>query len=88
MSKTAERINLMFPIKIAKKLKKFPPGQRSRLVVQALEKELKRLDLLQFIEKMEKSKQPVWNEKDHSDLITENQIKKYGVPFRLNQSHG
>jgi hypothetical protein len=88
MSKTSERINLMFPVKIAQKLKKFPPGQRSRLVAQALEKELKRLDFLQFIEKMEKSKKPVWNEKDHPDLITEDQIKKYRVPSRLNRSHG
>ena len=88
MAKSSERINLMFPVKIAKKLKTFPPGQRSRLVVQALEKELKRLDFLKIIEKLEESKKPVWNEEDHPDLVTEDQIKNYRVPSRLNQSHG
>jgi hypothetical protein len=67
MSSKIQRINISFPKKLVDELGSLvPPGKRSRLVVEATQKELQRMRRLKILEKTA----GVWKDSSHPDLKT------------------
>jgi len=62
-----QRINILFPASLLAELKEVvPPRERNRFIVQATEKELRRVRLARVIEELREK--PAWRDEDHPDL--------------------
>lgn len=72
-----ERANFTLSKRLLKKLKKIPPGQRSKFIEEAANEYFDRLDRLNFIEKLNKRKKPIWTDENHPDLMTKEDIANY-----------
>ena len=69
-----QRLNISFPKKVADSLSSLvPPGKRSRLVVEATEKELHKLKLLKTLEKTAGA----WTDLNHPELRTIEDVKAW-----------
>jgi hypothetical protein len=67
MSSKIQRINISFPKKLVDELSSLvPPGKRSRLVVEATQKELQKIKRLKTLAKTA----GVWRDSSHPDLKT------------------
>lgn len=74
---TSERFNFTFSKRIAKRLKKVPPGQRSKYIAGLINDDSESNDLVKFIEKYKKSKKPIWTDENHPDLMTPEDFANY-----------
>ena len=74
MSTKIQRINISFPKKLVDELSSLvPPGKRSRLVVEATQKELQRIKRLKILEKTA----GVWKDSNHPDLKSIRDVCKW-----------
>lgn len=77
--KTKRRINVSFPPEVLEELAQIvPPGERSQLIVQATEKELKRRKLLQAPKKAAGA----WTDENHPELKTIDDIHNWLAQIR------
>ncbi|RMF30368.1 MAG: hypothetical protein D6759_12080 [Chloroflexi bacterium] len=75
-TKTVKRINVTFPVSLLEELRRYvPPRERSRFIVQATEKELKRVKLRKVLEDLRR--EPAWSDEDHPDLMTIEDVNRY-----------
>ena len=70
-----ERVSFTLPEELVLRLKKIPPGKRSKFVKVAVERELKRKAVILFLAKM-KGK-TVWKQKHHHNLRGPDELSKY-----------
>lgn len=82
----SKRFNFTFSEKAAKRLKKIPPGQRSKYFEALMERDFKSKDLIAFIEKYKKSGKPIWTDENHPDLMTDEDFANYRpLTWRMDQ---
>jgi len=73
-TKTVKRINVTFPVSLLEDLRRYvPPRERSRFIVQATEKELRRVRLLKAL----RESAGAWSDEDHPDLMTIEDVNRY-----------
>ncbi|HUL30196.1 MAG TPA: hypothetical protein VLZ03_07035 [Thermodesulfobacteriota bacterium] len=81
MSSKIQRVNISFPKKLVDELSSLvPPGKRSRLVVEATQKELQKIKRLKILGKTA----GIWKDSSHPDLKTADDVCKW--VSRLRQS--
>ncbi len=75
-TKAVKRINVTFPVSLLEELRRYVPRrERSRFIVQATEKELKRVKLRKVLEDLRR--EPAWSDEDHPDLMTIEDVNRY-----------
>jgi hypothetical protein len=71
-----KRINVTFPISLLEELRRYVPRrERNKFIVEATEKELKRVRLLKILEDLRR--EPAWSDEDHPDLMTVEDVNRY-----------
>ncbi len=74
MATKMERITISFPKALLDDLRKYvPPRKRSAVIVEATEREVRRLKVLKALEESAGA----WKDEDHPDLATEEDIDRY-----------
>ncbi|MER3459034.1 MAG: hypothetical protein C4309_10795 [Chloroflexota bacterium] len=74
MGSTVQRVSVVFPSELWEKVKALvPPGQRSRLIVEATRHELHRLELLAALDESAGA----WSEENHPGLETMEAIHRW-----------
>jgi hypothetical protein len=74
MARKTQRLNISFPKKVADSLSSLvPPGKRSRLVVEATERELHKIKMLKILERTAGA----WTDSNHPDLKTIEDVKAW-----------
>ncbi len=75
-SEISRRINVTFPISLLEELRRYVPRrERSRFIVEATERELKRVRLMKVLADLRRK--PAWSDEDHPDLITVEDVDRY-----------
>ena len=75
-TETLKRINVTFPISLLEELRRYVPRrERSKFIIEATEKELKRTRLQKVLEDLRR--EPAWSDEDHPDLMTVEDVNRY-----------
>lgn len=75
-TETLKRINVTFPVSLLEDLRRYiPRRERSKFIVEATEKELKRTKLQKVLEDLRR--EPAWSDEDHPDLMTVEDVNRY-----------
>ncbi len=75
-TETLKRINVTFPVSLLEELRRYVPRrERSKFIVEATEKELKRTRLQKVLEDLRR--EPAWSDEDHPDLMTVEDVNRY-----------
>ncbi len=75
-TETLKRINVTFPVSLLEELRRYVPRrERSKFIVEATEKELKRARLRKVLEDLRR--EPAWSDEDHPDLMTVEDVNRY-----------
>jgi hypothetical protein len=73
-TETLKRINVTFPVSLLEELRRYVPRrERSKFIVEATEKELKRRRLLRAL----RDSAGAWSDEDHPDLMTVDDVNRY-----------
>ena len=73
-ARTTKRLNITLPDKLAAQLEELVPrGERNRLIVGLLERELRRKRLLLVLERSAGA----WTDENHPDLMTVEDVNRY-----------
>lgn len=76
MAEATKRINVTFPISLLEDLRRYiPRRERNKFIVEAAEKELKRVRLRKVLEDLRR--EPAWSDEDHPDLMTIEDVDRY-----------
>ena len=71
-----KRINVTFPTSLLEELRRYVPRwERNRFIVEATDRELKRIRLLKVLADLRH--EPAWSDEDHPDLMTNEDIDRY-----------
>lgn len=70
-----EKATFTLPAELLRKLEKVPAGKRSRLVAEALRRELDRRAMSEALKKLRR--RTAWREKDHPDLVSPEDFSRY-----------
>jgi hypothetical protein len=75
-TETLKRINVTFPVSLLEELRRYVPRrERSKFIVEATEKELKRTRLRKVLADLHR--EPAWSDEDHPDLMTVEDVNRY-----------
>lgn len=74
MAENLKRINITFPTSLLEELRAYiPRGERNEFIVEAIEKELRRIRLHQAL----RESAGAWSDEDHPDLMTVEDVNPY-----------
>jgi hypothetical protein len=75
-AEATKRINVTFPVSLLEELRRYVPRrERNKFIVEATEKELKRIRLRKVLEDLRR--EPAWSDEDHPDLMTVEDVNRY-----------